>query len=111
MAQKVSITHVSDLSGKEIKDNDAPTVQFALDGTSYEIDLTDGEQQKLRDALASYINAGRKVGKASAGGRKSAQSGPAAKDIREWAKTNWSGEVPERGRIPAEVREAYDSAH
>lgn len=30
--------------------------------------------------------------------------------VREWAKTNWPGEVPARGRIPAPLQAAYDKA-
>lgn len=105
MAQKVNIIMESDLSGKP----DAETVQFGLDGQEYEIDLTPDEQGKLRDALAKFVGAGRTVSKR--GRRKSApQSGPSAKVIREWAQEN-GYEVPDRGRIPAEVREAYVSAN
>ncbi|HEX6486220.1 MAG TPA: histone-like nucleoid-structuring protein Lsr2, partial [Nocardioidaceae bacterium] len=36
--------------------------------------------------------------------------GPSASDIRQWARANgW--DVPERGRVSAEVREAYAAAH
>lgn len=104
MAQKVNIIMESDISGKP----EAETVNFGLDGTEYEIDLTGDEQAKLRDALAKFIGAGRPVKR---GRRKSApQSGPSAKVIREWAQEN-GYEVPDRGRIPAEVREAYVSAN
>lgn len=105
MAQRVNILVESDLSG----DADASTVEFGLDGTAYEIDLTDKEQAKLRDALAKYVGAGRKVtGKRSK--RASSQTGPSARVIREWAKDN-GYDVPDRGRIPADVREAFDSAN
>ena len=107
MAQKVNITVESDLSGKP----DASTVTFGLDGATYEIDLTEQEESKLRDAFAKYVGAARQVSKGK--GRKpvaSRQSGPSARTIREWANSN-GHEVPERGRIPAEVREAYDAAH
>ena len=38
-----------------------------------------------------------------------ADSGASAKEIRDWARSN-GHEVPERGRIPAAVREAFDAA-
>ena len=105
MAQKVNIVVESDLSGAA----DASTVAFGLDGTNYEIDLTDKEAEKFRDVMSKYLAVARKVGK---GPRRSAQqqSGPSAKVIREWAQEN-GHDVPERGRIPAEVREAYNAAH
>lgn len=107
MAQKVHVIITDDIDGSE----GASTRTFGLDGANYEIDLSDKNYDKLVSALEPYLNKARKAGR-STGGRKSAtQSGPAAKDIREWAKSNWSGDVPERGRIPAEVREAYEAAH
>lgn len=109
MAQRVNVVLVDDLDGDEA----AETVSFALDGVDYEIDLNEGNAEALRQALGRYIDAGRRVGgrrrkgaKVAAGGN----SGPSAADIREWARANgW--DVPERGRVSAEVREAYAAAH
>lgn len=110
MAQKVTVAYYSDLSDKAITDNDAPTVSFALDGTNYEIDLTDAEQETMRKALAKYIEAGKKV-TGSRGGRKPTKSASGnAAEIRAWAKSN-GHKVPDRGRIPAEVREAFEAAN
>jgi nucleoid-associated protein Lsr2 len=109
MAQKIHIVLEDDLDGSEA----TQTVTFGLDGTSYEIDLNDKNADKLRNALAAYIGHGRKVGAAPRrGARKSASSigGPSAKEIRDWAREN-GHDVPERGRVSAEVRSAYDAAH
>ena len=112
MAQKVHIVLVDDLDGSEATES----VSFALDGTSYEIDLNDEHAARLRDSLAEYIGHARKVGSASrrGGGRRSSNStpstGPSAKEIRDWAREN-GHDVPDRGRVSAEVREAYDAAH
>jgi len=111
MAQKVNIVLVDDLDGSEASES----VSFGLDGTSYEIDLNDENAARLRDALAEFVGHARKVGSASrrGGGRRSggsAAGGPSAKEIREWARSN-GYDVPERGRVSAEVREAYDAAH
>jgi hypothetical protein len=108
MAQKVHIVLEDDLDGSEATE----TVSFALDGTSYEIDLNAGNADKLRDALAVYIGHGRKVtGGGRRGARRSAATGGAsAKDVREWARAN-GYDVPDRGRIPAEVRSAYEAAN
>ena len=110
MAQKVHIVLEDDLDGSPADE----TVSFALDGTSYEIDLNSDNAAKLRDALANYVGHARKVtgGGAKRGRRSSdATNGSAsAKEIRDWARENGYS-VPERGRIPAEVRSAYDAAH
>ncbi|NYI45491.1 hypothetical protein BJ993_002571 [Nocardioides aromaticivorans] len=113
MAQRVNIVLVDDIDGSDA----TQTVAFGLDGASYEIDLNDDNAAALRDALAPYVGHGRKVGRGGGGakrggGRAAASSGAgaSAKEIREWARDNGHA-VPERGRIPADVREAYDAAH
>ena len=109
MAQKIHIVLEDDLDGSEATE----TVTFGLDGTTYEIDLNDANAAKLRDALAPYIGHGRKVGSAPRrGGRRAAagNGGPSAKEIRDWAREN-GYDVPERGRVSADVRSAYDAAH
>ena len=109
MAQKVNIVLVDDIDGSEASE----TVSFGLDGASYEIDLNDKNAQALRDALASYIGHGRKAGGSSRRGRRSsgaANLGPSSKEIRDWARSN-GHEVSDRGRVSAEIRQAFDAAH
>jgi hypothetical protein len=106
MAQKVHIVLEDDLDQSEA----TQTVSFALDGTSYEIDLNDANAAALRDALATYIGHGRKVAGTRRGRRSQSVDGHSAKEIRDWARSN-GRKVPDRGRIPADVREAFDKAH
>ncbi|GAB2735452.1 histone-like nucleoid-structuring protein Lsr2 [Nocardioides pakistanensis] len=113
MAQRVNVILVDDLDG----DDAAETVSFGLDGVEYEIDLNENNAAELRQALGRYIEAGRRVAGRKASGRRRGQriaaggdTGPSASDIRAWARDNgW--DVPERGRVSAEVREAYAAAH
>ena len=107
MAQKVHIVLEDDIDQSEA----TQTVSFALDGTSYEIDLNDKNAGALRDALATYVGHGRRVTGARKGRRGSASAGAhSAKEVRDWARSN-GHKVPDRGRIPATVREAFDAAH
>ena len=108
MAQKVNIVLVDDLDGTEATE----TVTFGLDGTSYEIDLNDANAAALREALSGYVGHARK-GSGGTRRRKSAGSSSSSsntKDVREWAKSQGM-EVSERGRISADVQQAYDAAH
>ena len=107
MAQKVHIVLEDDLDGSPATE----TVSFGLDGATYEIDLNDANAAALRDALAPYVGAGRRAG-GSRRTRSSSKStsGPSAREIRDWARSN-GHTVPDRGRIPADVREAFDAAH
>ena len=109
MAQKIHIVLEDDLDGSEATE----TVTFGLDGTTYEIDLNDANAATLRDALSGYVGHARKVGRAPGRGRKAAATptdGASAKEIRDWARSN-GYDVPERGRVSADVRDAYAKAH
>jgi Lsr2 len=111
VAQKVLVEILDDIDGSSA----AQTVQFGLDGVTYEIDLSDGNASALRDELARYIAAGRRIG-----GRKvrvaTGQSTTTSttdrernQQIRAWANEN-GYEVSERGRLSSEVIAAFEQA-
>ncbi len=106
MAQKVNIILVDDLDGSDANE----TVSFGLDGTTYEIDLNDKHAAKLRDSLSGYIGHARKVTASRKRKGSATTTGPSARELRDWARSN-GFEVSDRGRVPAEVREAFDAAH
>lgn len=112
MAKKVTVTLVDDFDGEGPADE---TVEFSIDGVSYEIDLSAKNAQRIRDELKPWIDAGRRVG-----GRRRGRSGPPGRGrgsidreqsaaIREWARRN-GHKVSTRGRIPAEIIEAFHAA-
>ncbi len=112
MAQKVEVKYFSDLN-PEVEA--AETVNWALDGTQYEIDLTEKEAAALRKSLGKYKEAARKV--SGPGRRKSPSSastrnggGPDTKAVREWARSQ-GYQVTDRGRIPTEIMEKYQATH
>lgn len=109
MAQKVNVLLIDDIDGSEADE----TVTFALDGKTYEIDLTEKNAAKLRKALEGYRVAARRVGKATParkGAAPAAASGTPSAEIREWALKEGIP-VTSRGRIPADIREAYEKAN
>jgi len=117
VARKTTIVLEDDLTGQVLEEGRGETVAFALDGQSYEIDLSGENSTQLRADLSRYVDAGRKTSapRSGAQGRKAASSSASAgrKDtgeIRTWAREN-GHEVSERGRIPSAVVEAYDAAH
>jgi hypothetical protein len=108
VAQRVHIVLEDDIDGGSAEQ----TVTFGLDGTTYEIDLSQSNAAKLRDLLAPYVAAARRS--SGRGGRKSLRSrssnGPNPAEIRDWARAH-GHEVSDRGRVPAQVRAEYDAAH
>lgn len=111
MAQKVLVQLVDDLDGTSSED--VSTVLFGLDGASYEIDLSDANAERLRDALTEYIGSARRTGGRIKRGTNpssgQASSNGEAGQIRAWANEN-GFELSGRGRIPSHVAEAYKEA-
>jgi hypothetical protein len=113
MAQKVTVSLVDDLDGSEAEE----TVEFGLDGAFYEIDLSEDNAERLRDALAEYVeHARRSGGRKRPAGRGVVGRAPrtASADreqnqaMREWARKQGMN-ISDRGRIPKEVAEAYNA--
>lgn len=115
MARKVQVLLVDDLDGKELGDQ-GETVAFGLAGERYEIDLSQDNAKKFRDMLGAYVEHARNVtrqggGRRRAGStsRRSSMDREQSLAVREWARHNGWPDLPGRGRIPAEVTEAYHS--
>lgn len=108
MAQRVQVVLEDDMDGGAADE----TVTFSLDGADYEIDLSSANAAQLRGNLAPWVGRARRTG----GRRKRTAAGSApsstsdTKEIREWA-MGQALNVSARGRVPAEIREAYAKAH
>ena len=115
MAKKTLI--IDDLTG----DTGARTRAFRIDGTDYEIDLTDASYAEFKAVLKPYLRAARQVGGAvvagsrrgrRTGGSSGTTSGKAPTDaavIRAWARSVGMP-VTERGRVAPDVRAAWEAA-
>lgn len=104
MARKTTVELIDDLTGDKADE----TVTFGLDGVSYEIDLNDKNAEELRTSLGVWAGKARRIGGRKQRGTASATGTSDAAQVRIWAREN-GYEVPERGRIPSEIREAYES--
>jgi hypothetical protein len=114
VAQKVTVSLIDDLDGDKADE----TVEFGLDGKSYEIDLSSENASRLRDALAEFVAAARRPGgrrRSGGGGGTAAAAGSTRRAsvdreqnqaIRDWARKRGM-KVSDRGRIPADVLDAY----
>ncbi len=107
MAQKVKIILVDDLDGGSADE----TVRFGLDGVSYEIDLSSSNASELRSAVERFVAHARKTsgGRATRTKISSGRNQDSAQ-IRQWARDNGYA-VNSRGRIQAEIQEAYQKAN
>ncbi|WP_067829108.1 histone-like nucleoid-structuring protein Lsr2 [Nocardia inohanensis] len=110
MAKKVTVTLVDDYDGESKADE---TVFFSIDGNEYEIDLSIKNAGKLRESLEPWTEKARKVGRSTkrkaglaAGRTRPAVDREESTAIREWARAQ-GHQVSSRGRIPAEIVDAY----
>lgn len=116
MATQTVTYKLDDLTGEHESETDpVSAVEFAVDGQHYEIDLTNTNAGKLRTALAPFVTNARKAAtKASTATARTPRvaGAPAKVDreqnaaIRDWARSH-GYPVSERGRIAADVQEAY----
>lgn len=110
MAQRVEVQFIDDLDGAEIPTGKAESVRFGLDGTTYEIDLSAKNAAALRKSLAAYVAAGRRLSGPRGVRVRRTQIGSDNRTIKAWARAN-GYEISPRGRIPADVREAFTAAN
>lgn len=112
MATQTTTILIDDIDGSDAVE----TVEFALDGASYEIDLNDKNAKKLRDAVASYVGHARHVRAGGGGSRRGSRTASVRNSreqlqaIRDWARRN-GYEVSDRGRIAASIVDAFNAAH
>ncbi len=113
--EELTVSLIDDFDGTEA----AETVKFALDGKSYEIDLSKPNASELRRTLRPYIDRSRTARRASTSRRTTKGDtgrGPARRsegydrtEVREWAKKNRIKVAP-RGRIANEVVDRWRQA-
>ena len=112
MAKETVTKLIDDLDGGEAHE----TVKFALDGQTYEIDLSSKNASKLRNALAPYLDSakrlhvrtGASIGRVGGRGPRAGAVGDREQNqaIRAWAQRRGL-EVAPRGRIKQDVVELY----
>lgn len=111
MARRVVTYLVDDTDGSAADQ----TVRFEIDHQAFEIDLSTGHADELRSALSPWIAAARRLNTSPTGrSRATSTRGPARTDseqlaaIRSWARSA-GYRVSDHGRIPQDVRAAYNA--
>lgn len=121
MARITQVVVTCDLEDGDI--TAADSVSFSYGGKTYTLDLCKKHLDEVKGALEGFASAGHSAGRGGRGRRRAATAGrapraarPAAAprgqsqaEIREWARAQGYA-VGDRGRIPGEVRAAYEAA-
>ncbi len=111
LARTVQVHLTDDIDGGQADE----TIEFGVDGVTYEIDLSAANAATLRSAFKAYVEAGRKAGRGirTSAGRRPAS--PVARSdrsqnraIRDWAKRKGLT-LSERGRIPGHIVEQFEA--
>ncbi len=107
MARKVTTSLQDDLDGSPA----AGTVRFALEGSEFEIDLSEKNTRKFHQQLVPFIEHARRPRRdAKIPARRSAAGRRRTNSIRAWARDRGM-DISERGRIPTEVIEQYEAVN
>ncbi len=117
---------VDDIDGSVIDDESGEAIEFSVSGVEYVIDLKAKNAIEFHRKLDYYIEHATRVGgrkrKAAATSPKATtptptpETAPTKRDpeqtraIRQWA-ADEGYEISDRGRIPAEIVDAFEAAH
>ncbi|OZC55439.1 hypothetical protein CH267_12680 [Rhodococcus sp. 06-621-2] len=123
MATHIITSLVDDLDGTAIDEGTGESIEFAVNGVEYVIDLKSKNATEFHRKLDYYIEHATRVGgrrrkPSAAGATSTAKTASSAtkrdpaqtRAIRQWA-SDEGYEISERGRIPADIEEAYNAAH
>lgn len=112
MTTRIETTVVDDFDAST---DGVATVRFALQGVEYEIDLSQPNLQRLHDALAPFITAGRRLPKYRTGKPATAPPPRPAAVRHWWQQHEQTHHLPAwraNGPIPRQVYDdAYTRAH
>jgi hypothetical protein len=114
VAQKVEVVLTCDLD--EQSTPAIETVAFAYGGQSYEFELCPAHLKEFHEVMQRFATAARPGGRPGSGTRTRAPrpsrsvTGPELAALRAWAEANGYA-INDRGRIPLNVRRAYEAAH
>lgn len=119
MAQRTEVLLTCDVHDGDA--HAAETVEFTVEGQSYECELCEAHLAEFRDAMEIWSSHSRPAGrsrggagagraKPSRGNRTRTAGGPSTADVREWARAQGLP-VSARGRVPAELHAAFEAAH
>jgi Lsr2 len=122
MARITQVVVTCDLEDDDV--NAAESLSFTYAGKTYTLDLCKKHLDEVKSTLEGFATAGHSASRGGRGRRRGATTGRSTRssrpasaprgesqaEIREWARAQGYA-VGDRGRIPGEVRAAYDAAH
>ena len=105
MAKKTFVELIDDIDGSKAD----TTVRFSWQGGAYEIDLSKKNAKAFEAAVEPYLAKATRVAAGRPGRRPSSRAKGDLSAVRSWAAAN-GYELATRGRIPANILEAYQAS-
>lgn len=106
MARRTTVELIDDIDG----DTATETIEFAVDGKAWKIDLNADNAQRFRDELENWQKHAERVTKSGTPATaKSSRNREHLAKVRTWAREN-GYEVADRGRISRDIEDAYRAA-
>ena len=105
MAKKTFVELIDDIDGSKAD----TTVRFSWQGGAYEIDLSKKNAKAFEVAVEPYLAKATRVASGRSGRRPSSRGKSDLSAVRSWAAAN-GYDLATRGRIPATILEAYETA-
>ncbi len=102
MARRAITQFYDDLDNTLLEQDNLEVVRFSFGGKNYLLDLSRDNAAKFREMMQPYVDAARIAPETD-------RSRINQRDVREWARTQGIP-VAKRGKIAAEVIEAYTEA-
>lgn len=126
MAKRQTVSFVDDLDGSELELDQAHTVSWAWSGVDYRVDVSTSNLDKIENGrvpLAKLLAASTRVGgrrqstapkistsRTAKATTEAEPSRPSTREIRQWAQQA-GYEVPQRGKLPRAILDAYAAAN
>lgn len=109
---------IDDLTGQEISESEATEAVVKFNGKTYNLETTKKNAERLTTYITEVLTGAKQLphfANTSGSTRrttksKTANDGADATEVRRWAKEN-NVDVPDRGRVPGPVWDAYNAAH
>ena len=114
MAQRTQVLMTCDVHDGDA--GPAETVAFTVEGKPYEFELCDAHLAEFREATEIWSSHARPVSPRSGpqrsrrARRSPTENGTSTADVRDWARSQGIP-IGARGRVPDELRAAFDAAH
>jgi hypothetical protein len=109
MAERIEHRLIDDLDGSEIPEGGGERIDFTVRGVTYRIDLSSTNAEHFDKVLAPFVRVAARI-RTVPSHHATLPEGVRQSTVRTWARKH-GYDVAARGRLRADVLEAFEAAH